>query len=79
MALAWSVRYFALSFFANAKLRAAVSGLCRLSLFWLKYFDYLLVRRDGALDGASAFYFLGEKSERVLSDRELVASYRGGF
>jgi len=79
MALAWSASYFALSFFANAKLRAAVSGLCRLSLFWLKYFDYLLIRRSSALDAASACYFLGEKSERVLSDRELVASYRGGF
>lgn len=79
MALAWSAYYFALSFFANGKLRAAVAGLCRLSLFWLKYFDYLLIHRDSAFDAASAFYFLGEKSDRVLSDRELVASYRGGF
>jgi SAM-dependent methyltransferase len=79
MALAWSAYYFALSFFANAALRAAVAGLCRLSLFWLKYFDYLLIRRETALDAASAFYFLGEKTDQVLSDRELAASYRGGF
>jgi SAM-dependent methyltransferase len=79
MALAWSAYYFALSFFGGARLRATVAGLCRLSLFWLKYFDYLLVRNDGAFDAASAFYFLGEKSDRVLPDRELVASYRGGF
>jgi len=78
-ALAWSAYYFALSFFASAMLRATVAGLCRLGLFWLKYFDYLLIRNDGAFDAASAFYFLGEKHDQVLSDHELVASYRGGF
>ena len=79
MALAWSARYFALSFFTRPKLRALVSGLTRLGLFWLKYFDRLLARRESAFDAASAFYFLGRKSGDVLDDRELVASYRGGF
>jgi SAM-dependent methyltransferase len=79
MALAWSVYYFALSFFTSATLRAAVAGVCRLSLFWLKYLDCLIVRNDAACDAASAFYFLGEKCTQVLTDRALVASYRGGF
>jgi SAM-dependent methyltransferase len=79
VALAWSARYFLLSFFDGGASRAVVSGLSRLAFFWLKYFDYRLVRKAAALDSASGFYFLGEKSRRVLSDRELVESYRGGF
>jgi SAM-dependent methyltransferase len=78
-ALAWSIHYFALSFCTHPKLRAAASGLTRLALFWLKYFDYWLARKPAALDAAAAFYFLGRKSEETLSDRELVASYHGGF
>ena len=35
MALAWSARYFALSFFTRPRLRALVSGLARLAFFWL--------------------------------------------
>jgi hypothetical protein len=31
----------------------------------------------GACDAASAFYFIGEKAEAPLSDRELVKGYRG--
>lgn len=79
MALAWSMRYFLMSFFTSPRLRAAVSGGSRLAFFWLKYFDYLLVNRRGALDAASAFYFLGRKQQQTLSDRELVDSYAGGF
>jgi SAM-dependent methyltransferase len=79
MALAWTIRYFLMSFFASTRLRALASALARLGFFWLKYLDPYLARKPGALDAASAFYFLGSKGTRVLSDRELVASYQGGF
>jgi SAM-dependent methyltransferase/uncharacterized protein YbaR (Trm112 family) len=79
VALAWSARYFLLSFCGRRWSRAAVSGFSRLAFFWLKYFDYYLVDRPAALDAAAAFYFLGEKTDRPLPDRELIASYRGGF
>lgn len=79
MALAWTLRYFLMSFFASPRLRAAASGVARVAFFWLKYFDHYLVRKPGALDAASAFYFLGAKGIHVLTDRELVASYEGGF
>jgi SAM-dependent methyltransferase/uncharacterized protein YbaR (Trm112 family) len=79
VALAWSARYFLLSFFSGSWSRAVVSGFSRLAFFWLKYFDYYLVCRPAALDAASGFYFLGEKSRQVFSDRELIQSYRGGF
>lgn len=78
-ALAWSMRYFLLSFFSSPLLRGMASGLARAAFFWLKYLDPLLINKPGALDAASGFYFLGRKTNRVLSDRELVASYRGGF
>jgi len=79
VALAWTLRYFVLSFFESAALRALASGLSRCAFFWLKYCDYYLIQRAGAKDAASAFYFMGQKQAQVLDDRELVASYEGGF
>jgi SAM-dependent methyltransferase len=78
-ALAWSMQYFGLSFFRGRRARAAVNGLARLLLFWLKYFDFYLAKREPAFDAASAFYFLGRKATTPISDEQLVASYQGGF
>jgi hypothetical protein len=39
--------------------------------------DYLFGQRPAAIDAASCTYFLGTKSDRTVSDRELVATYRG--
>ena len=78
-ALAWSARYFLLSFFQSATARRVVSGAARMALGWLKYFDYYLARRPAALDAASAFYFLGRKGTSTISDRELLTQYQGGF
>jgi SAM-dependent methyltransferase len=78
-ALAWSGKFFLTSFARGKATRAALSGLGRVAFFWLKYFDHLLVRRDAAFDAAGSFYFLGEKSDETLSDRDLIRSYRGGL
>jgi SAM-dependent methyltransferase len=78
-ALAWSLRYFMLSFFTGNLLRAMASLLSRLMFFPLKYCDRYLVNKPSANDAASAFYFLGSRSEEALSDRDLIQSYRGGF
>ena len=45
--------------------------------FFLKYFDYYLIDKDGAYDSASGYYFFGKKSDSILSDKELIKSYRG--
>jgi SAM-dependent methyltransferase len=79
MALGWTVRYFLLSISSRPLVRAAISGFSRLTLFWLKYLDYLLLAKPAAMDAAFAFYFLGEKRDEILHDRDLVRSYRGGF
>jgi SAM-dependent methyltransferase len=79
MALGWTIRYFLLSFSNRPSVRAAISGFSRLTFFWLKYLDYLLLAKPSALDAAFAFYFLGEKRAQMLDDRELIRGYRGGF
>lgn len=77
MALAWSYQYFLLSFTTSRTLRALLRVFSRLTSFYLKYADYYLVNRPGALDAASGFYFMGRRAERVLLDRDLVKLYRG--
>jgi len=44
-----------------------------------KLLDYLTRHTRSALDGASAVFFFGRKTQEPLSDRALIASYRGGF
>jgi len=77
MALAWSYQYFLLSFTTSRILRTLLIVFARLTSFYLKYFDYYLINRPGAFDAASGYYFLGRKSEQVLSDRALIRLYRG--
>ena len=77
MALAWAYQYFLLSFVRGPRARAAAIAFARLTAFWLKWFDRRLLERPGAFDAASAYYFMGTKSERVLTDRELITQYRG--
>jgi SAM-dependent methyltransferase len=77
MALAWSYQYFLLSFAESRIIRNAFLVFARLTSFYLKYFDYFLIKKRGALDAASSYYFLGEKSDHTLSDEKLLAHYRG--
>jgi len=75
MALAWAYEYFLLSFTASKVARIFLRLFARFTSFYLTYFDYYLVHQKSALDAASAYYFLGKKSARILSDRELVQLY----
>lgn len=77
MALAWSYRYFLLSFTTSRFLRRLIGIFARLTSFFLPYLDYFLIDNPGALDAASAYYFIGRKSDCVLSDRELIKMYKG--
>jgi uncharacterized protein YbaR (Trm112 family) len=79
MALAWSYSYFLLSFTTSKSLRLVLDIWARFTSFFLKYFDYLLIDKAGALDAASGYYFLGRKSESILSDRELIKLYKGAL
>jgi SAM-dependent methyltransferase len=77
MALAWSFQFFLLSLATARWTRRACYAFARLTLFWLKYLDAGLLNKPGTYDAASGFFFMGRKSEQPLSDRELVALYRG--
>jgi SAM-dependent methyltransferase len=58
-------------------LRSELAGkLARAAFFWLRYLDGL-VPTGFAMDNASAYYFLGRRSERELSPSEIVGYYRG--
>ena len=76
MALAWAYSYFIFSFTRSKKLRKYLIPLTNFSSFFWKYFDYLLIARPGTLDAASGYYFMGNKSENTLSDRDLIL-YKG--
>lgn len=75
MALAWSWRFFLTSFTKNEAIKNVLIVFAHLTSFYLKYFDYILIRKKSALDAASAYYFMGRKSERILSDKELIGLY----
>lgn len=77
MTLAWSYRYFLLSFTTSSLLRRVLGIFVRFTAFYLKYLDYLLIDKSGTLDAASAYYFIGRKSDRVLSDKDLIKLYKG--
>lgn len=79
MALAWAFVYFWCSFAPTRPVRRVLYLLSSLLAWPLKYFDYLLIRRPAALDAASGVFFLGTKSDRALSDRELITEYRGAL
>jgi SAM-dependent methyltransferase len=77
MALAWSYQYFLLSFAKTELIKEFIKIFARTTSFYLKYFDYLLINNSGIFDAGSGYYFLGEKSQKILSDKELLELYRG--
>lgn len=79
MALAWAYKYFFQSFVTSRRASALLSDFASLTSFWLKFFDRYLANKPGALDAASAYYFLGRKSAVSLSDEELIRVYRGAM
>ena len=79
MALAWSLEYFLLSLATSRTARRVLYVLARAGGFWLKYLDPYLVDRPGAVDSAAGFFFLGRKSPRPLSRREVLQTYRGAI
>lgn len=79
MALSWSYRYF-LRNLAKSRPGRALSDMFALATSgWLTRFDRMLKDSPGAYDSASAFYFLGRRSETAIPDREILAGYRGGW
>lgn len=71
-ALALAIRSFVLSWSPSSCMQTIGKMLLPFFIFWLKYCDSLLITKPHAEDFASTFYFLGEKSEAPVSDREIL-------
>jgi uncharacterized protein YbaR (Trm112 family) len=77
--LAWSVQSL-LANLANGKTyRSAARLVSLLITLPVLYLDVLARNKPGAIDGAGSVFFYGRKQEIAISDRELVALYRGGI
>jgi len=74
--LAWSYFYFLRSFARSKRGVDIAAAVARLTGFWLRYVDFFLVDRPAAQDGAWGYFFLGRRSDNVLSDRDLIAIYK---
>lgn len=77
MVLAWSLERFLSGFSENPTLYSALRTVSRFIAFPFLLFDSYLARKKPAFDSASGYYFFGRKQESPLSDRDLVATYRG--
>jgi SAM-dependent methyltransferase len=75
MSLAWAYKFFLRSLTKSEQVAWCLQSVASLTAFWLPYLDAHLIDKPFTLDGASAFYFIGRRSNHVLSDRELVRTY----
>jgi SAM-dependent methyltransferase len=74
MALAWAISYFIGSFSRSEVWSTFRIAVLPFFIFWLKYLDGVL-DKGKASDAASACYFLGQRSDTVVSDREILHTH----
>ncbi len=75
--LSWALRYFLLSFTDNLAVRKYLRLLGYLVTFPLRFLDLLLYRKEGAMDSAGGTFLFGRRRETPVSDRDILAAYRG--
>jgi SAM-dependent methyltransferase/uncharacterized protein YbaR (Trm112 family) len=46
-------------------------------IFWLRYLDAFVRRSPVSIDAAASYYYIGRRSAALLSDREVVAMFKG--
>lgn len=72
-ALRWSIEHAARSLF-RSKYPAAVLRVLTIPLGWIDQFS---PNNRYALDACSGSYFIGRKSDKTATPREIIAAYRG--
>jgi SAM-dependent methyltransferase/uncharacterized protein YbaR (Trm112 family) len=77
VALAWSYRSFLQSFTTSIIINRLLTTFAQITSFYFKYFDYFLIDKPGAFDAAFGYYFLGRKSSKSLSNKELIQQFKG--
>jgi SAM-dependent methyltransferase/uncharacterized protein YbaR (Trm112 family) len=75
--LGWSWRYLLAGFAPGRKWGTASKIIARITGWPLKYLDWISFNREAFRDGASGYYFFGERSETQLADKELMRLYEG--
>jgi SAM-dependent methyltransferase/uncharacterized protein YbaR (Trm112 family) len=70
--LLWSIDYFVRGLFRSYR----AGKVAKLAFFWVALLDPLIPEAH-ALDSASGTFFLGRKSENILSAAQIVAFYNG--
>lgn len=76
-ALAWSYTHFLRSFATSKTVVRLLTAIAHTTSFFFKYFDYYLIDKPGSYDAASAYFFIGKKQHHTLSDKELIAQFKG--
>jgi uncharacterized protein YbaR (Trm112 family) len=77
-ALLWSVEHFLRALAGrNRAARWAIARGVALAGFGVRYLDRFLVHRPAGIDAASGTFFMGTRRDTPLSDRALVAGFRG--
>lgn len=78
-ALAWSWRYFLGSLTRSPRLRKRLVQFGRVTGFAFELTDYVVGTHPSSLDAASCTFFLGSKAERTISDKAVIATYKGAL
>jgi SAM-dependent methyltransferase len=77
MVVSWGIEYFLTSFSETGSRRSALLILSRFVAWPFLLLDRFLAKKAGAYDCASAYYFFGRLREMPVSDRDIVAAYKG--
>jgi SAM-dependent methyltransferase len=77
VAMASSWRQFMWSLARSPYVGFVLATIASFTAFFWKYLDRSISSRARAIDGAATVYFLGRRGATALSERELVAGYRG--
>jgi SAM-dependent methyltransferase len=76
-ALAWTITHWLATWSEGRRYRWVVNNAMVFVAWPFLQIDRWLARKPGAYDGAGGFYFFGQKSERRLTAREILAEHRG--
>ncbi len=70
--LLWTIDYFTRSLFRSH----AIGKIFKLFFFWVQYLDYWIPRKYW-IDSGSDVFFMGRKSDRVITPKEIIRHYQG--
>ena len=79
VSLGWSIKYFFRSLSDNKIIQNGTDIIISFLFFWLKYIDLLTKNNKSSYDSASVYYFVGRKSDDIISDKELLRQYKGNI